>query len=228
MDKSNVDHLIFSSSCSVYGDADELPVTENTKVVKAKSPYGTTKIISEEIIEDISTHTDLRAISLRYFNPIGAHPSALIGEWPNGVPQNLVPFMTQAALGKRGELKVYGDDYNTPDGTPIRDYIYVEDLANAHVKALDYLLKRSDSSYEIFNVGTGKGNSVLELLNLFEESTGVNVPYQIVGRRSGDVVATYADVTKAKLTLNWEPQYTLKQALNSAYIWELNLSKSNL
>ncbi len=214
--------FIFSSSCTVYGQADEMPISENAPVKKAMSPYGNTKQIGEEIIRDTcKVHPGLKAISLRYFNPIGAHPSGEIGELPIGTPQNLVPFITQTAIGKRERLSVYGDDYPTGDGTCIRDYIHVMDLAEAHIVALKRLLeKRSENNYDVFNLGTGKGNSVLEVINTFEEVTGKKLPYKIADRREGDITAAYADTNKAHNVLNWKAKFTLGDALESAWKWE--------
>nr|WP_314603147.1 UDP-glucose 4-epimerase GalE [uncultured Capnocytophaga sp.] len=217
--------FIFSSSCTVYGQADELPVSENAPFKQAESPYGNTKQINEEIIRDTChISANIKAISLRYFNPIGAHSSALIGELPNGVPQNLVPYITQTAIGLRESLSVYGDDYPTPDGTCIRDYIHVVDLAKAHIAALERLLKENnESNYEVFNIGTGKGSSVLEVIKAFEKVTGQALPYKIVGRRAGDVVSAYANTYKANKELLWKAELTLEDALLSAWNWEKKL-----
>ncbi len=215
-------NFIFSSSCTVYGQADTLPISEDAPVKKAMSPYGNTKQIGEEIIEDTcKVHPNLKAISLRYFNPVGAHPSAEIGELPIGTPQNLIPFLTQTAIGKREQLSVYGNDYPTSDGTCIRDYIHVMDLAQAHIVALERLMQnKAESNYNVFNLGTGTGNSVLEVIKSFESSTGVDLPYKIVGRREGDITAAYADTEKANSVLNWKAKYTLDDALKSAWKWE--------
>ena len=215
-------NFIFSSSCTVYGQADSLPISENAPIKEANSPYGNTKQIGEEIIRDTcKVHPNLKAISLRYFNPVGAHPSAEIGELPIGTPQNLVPFITQTAIGKREQLSVWGDDYPTNDGTCIRDYIHVMDLARAHVTALTRLLNnQSDSNYDVFNLGTGKGNSVLEVINSFERATGKKLPYKIAGRREGDVIAAYADTNKANSVLHWKAEESLDEALKSAWKWE--------
>ena len=217
--------FIFSSSCTVYGQADELPVSENAPFKQAESPYGNTKQINEEIIRDTChISANIKAISLRYFNPIGAHSSALIGELPNGVPQNLVPYITQTAIGLRESLSVYGNDYPTPDGTCIRDYIHVVDLAKAHIAALERLLKENnESNYEVFNIGTGKGSSVLEVIKAFEKVTGQSLPYKIVGRRAGDVVSAYANTYKANKELLWKAELTLEDALLSAWNWEKKL-----
>ena len=217
--------FIFSSSCTVYGQADELPISENAPFKQAESPYGNTKQINEEIIRDTChISANIKAISLRYFNPIGAHSSALIGELPNGVPQNLVPYITQTAIGLRESLSVYGNDYPTPDGTCIRDYIHVVDLAKAHIAALERLLKENnESNYEVFNIGTGKGSSVLEVIKAFEKVTGQALPYKIVGRRAGDVVSAYANTYKANKELLWKAELTLEDALLSAWNWEKKL-----
>lgn len=214
--------LIFSSSCTVYGQADELPVTESALVKPAESPYGNTKQIGEEIIIDTCrVNPNLKAIALRYFNPIGAHESELIGELPLGVPQNLVPYITQTAIGLREQLSVYGDDYPTRDGTAIRDYIHVVDLAKAHVAALSRLLeKRAKENFEVFNVGTGTGSTVLEVITAFEKASGQKLNYKIVGRRAGDVVEAYAQTDKATNALGWKSQYSLEEALASSWAWE--------
>ena len=218
-------HFIFSSSCTVYGEADTLPITETAPIQPAQSPYGNTKQIGEEIIQDIcKVKSGLKAIALRYFNPIGAHPSALIGELPLGIPQNLVPYITQTAIGLRKELSVYGKDYPTRDGTAIRDYIHVVDLAKAHVAALNRLIQaKSSDNFEVFNVGTGKGSSVLEVIKTFEIATNQKLNYKIVGRRAGDVVAAYAQTDKAQDVLNWKSEHSLADALSSAWKWEQKL-----
>ncbi|MDT0641742.1 UDP-glucose 4-epimerase GalE [Zunongwangia sp. F363] len=222
-------NFIFSSSCTVYGQADNLPITENAPVKKAESPYGNTKQIGEEIIFDTcKVYSNLKAICLRYFNPIGAHPSAEIGELPIGTPQNLVPFITQTAIGKRKELSVFGNDYPTEDGTCIRDYIHVMDLARAHVVALKRLVNNEEeSNFEVFNLGTGQGNSVLEVINTFEESTGQKLPYKIANRREGDVIAAYADTEKANNELGWKADFSLSEALQSAWKWEKAVNERN-
>ncbi|PKV48124.1 UDP-glucose 4-epimerase [Aquimarina sp. MAR_2010_214] len=214
--------FIFSSSCTVYGQADELPITENAPVKVAESPYGNTKQIGEEIIRDTcKVHPALKAIALRYFNPIGAHPSAEIGELPIGVPQNLIPFITQTAIGLREQLSVFGDDYPTSDGTCIRDYIHVVDLAKAHVVALQRLLEdKNKSNYEVFNVGTGTGSSVLEVIQSFEKVSNQKLNYKIVERREGDITAAYADTTKANNELGWNSKSSLDDSLTSAWKWE--------
>ena len=214
--------FIFSSSCTVYGQADELPITENAPVKQAESPYGNTKQIGEEIISDTCKVTpSLKAIALRYFNPVGAHESGKIGELPIGVPQNLVPFITQTGIGIREQLSVFGDDYPTPDGTCIRDYIHVVDLAKAHVVALQRLLNnKNKSNYETFNLGTGKGSSVLEVVKAFEKVSGKKLNYKIVGRREGDIISAYADTNKANNELGWKTQLTMEDAMRSAWKWE--------
>jgi UDP-glucose 4-epimerase len=220
--KLNEASFIFSSSCTVYGQADELPITENAPVKPAESPYGNTKQIGEEIIRDIcKVQPNLRSIALRYFNPIGSHPSAEIGELPLGVPANLVPFITQTGIGMREQLSVFGDNYPTPDGTAVRDYIHVVDLAKAHVVALERLLNRKNkSNYEVFNVGTGTGSSVLQVIKSFEKVSGKELNYKIVERREGDVTEAYADTTKANKDLGWKPESTLDEAMASAWKWE--------
>lgn len=213
--------FIFSSSCTVYGQAEKMPITEDASIQIAMSPYGNTKQIGEEIITDTAKVTNINAILLRYFNPIGAHPSAEIGELPLGVPQNLVPFITQTGFGIRKELSVYGDDYPTPDGTAVRDYIHVVDLAKAHVIALKRLLdKKNLDKVEIFNLGTGKGSSVLEVIHSFEKVSGQKLPYKIVDRREGDVISAYANTDKANNVLGWKAESTLDQAMESAWKWE--------
>lgn len=215
-------NIIFSSSCTVYGEAERFPISEDAPIKKAMSPYGNTKQIGEEIITDTcKANGKLKAISLRYFNPIGAHPSAEIGELPMGTPQNLVPFITQTAIGKREQLSVFGNDYPTADGTCIRDYIHVMDLAEAHVVALERLLSsKAEDSYEVFNVGTGVGSSVLEVIEAFESASEENLNYKIVGRRPGDVIAAYAETSKANDVLGWKAKRNLEQALNDAWEWE--------
>jgi UDP-glucose 4-epimerase len=219
-------NFIFSSSCTVYGQAETMPITENASIQTAMSPYGNTKQIGEEIITDTAKVTNINAILLRYFNPIGAHPSTEIGELPIGVPQNLVPFITQTGFGLRKELSVYGDDYPTPDGTAIRDYIHVVDLAKAHVIALQRLLnKKNTSKVEIFNLGTGTGSSVLEVIHTFEKVSGKKLPYKIVGRREGDITSAYANTDKANDVLGWKAQSTLEEAMASAWKWEQKIRK---
>ena len=221
---NNLNNFIFSSSCTVYGQADELPITENALIKPAESPYGNTKQIGEEIISEVTKVSDLKAIALRYFNPIGAHESAKIGELPIGVPENLIPFVVQTAAGIREELFVFGSNYDTPDGTAMRDYIHVVDLAKAHIVALKRLLDgKNKSSFEIFNLGTGKGNSVLEVINSFEKVTGKKVNYKLVDRREGDITAAYADTTLANMELGWKAELSLDEALLSAWKWQQTL-----
>jgi UDP-glucose 4-epimerase len=214
-------NLIFSSSCTVYGQAEKMPITEDASIQVAMSPYGNTKQIGEEIITDVTKVTNINAILLRYFNPIGAHPTAEIGELPIGVPQNLVPFITQTGFGLRKELSVYGDDYPTPDGTAVRDYIHVVDLAKAHVIAMQRLLnKKNLAKVETFNLGTGTGSSVLEVINAFEKVSGQKLPYRIVDRREGDITSAYANTDKANNVLGWTAKSTLEEAMASAWKWE--------
>lgn len=221
MNKLEEPNFIFSSSCTVYGQAEKMPITEDASVQPAASPYGNTKQIGEEIITDTVKVTPIKAILLRYFNPIGAHPSAEIGELPLGIPQNLVPFITQTAIGLREKLAVFGDDYPTSDGTAVRDYIHVVDLAKAHVVALQRLLnKQNQAAVETFNLGTGKGSTVLEVIRAFEKVSGQKLNYQIVGRREGDITEAYANTDKANTVLGWKAQSTLEEALSSAWKWE--------
>jgi UDP-glucose 4-epimerase len=221
LEKKEEAHFIFSSSCTVYGQADVMPIDENAPIKPAMSPYGNTKQIGEEIITDVSKISNINATLLRYFNPIGSHPSAEIGELPLGVPQNLVPFITQTGIGLRKELMVYGNDYPTVDGTCIRDYIHVVDLAKAHVVALQRLLtKKNSEKIEIFNLGTGVGSSVLEVIASFEKVSGKPFPYKIVARREGDVTMAFASTDKANNVLAWKTESSLDQALESAWKWE--------
>ena len=217
--------FVFSSSCTVYGEPDKNPITEDAPTKKATSPYGATKQMSEDIITDVvKSGAPIKAILLRYFNPIGAHPSAEIGELPNGVPQNLVPYLTQTAIGVRKELSIFGDDYDTPDGSCIRDFINVVDLAKAHVVALSRMLEdKSDEKLEVFNIGTGEGLSVLQLLHAFEKATGVKVPHKIVGRREGDIVKIWADPKKANEVLGWKAQESIEDTMLSAWNWQKKL-----
>ena len=225
MQEFGVNKLVFSSSCTVYGQAQSLPVTEDSPILPATSPYGNTKQICEEIIRDTVAATAIKAVSLRYFNPIGAHSSALIGELPRGLPQNLVPFITQTAMGIRRQLQVFGNDYHTPDGSCIRDYIYVVDLAKAHVAALERMLGDGfGAPSEVFNLGTGTGRSVLELIRAFEQVTGKPLPYKIVGRRAGDIEQIWADPSKANRELNWRADTPLQTILQSAWAWEQQLA----
>ena len=221
LEKKPTANLIFSSSCTVYGQAEKMPITEDSSVQTAMSPYGNTKQIGEEIIIDAAKASSINAILLRYFNPIGSHPSAEIGELPLGVPQNLVPFITQTGIGLRQELSVYGDDYPTPDGTAIRDYIHVVDLAKAHVIAMQRLLnKKNQDKVETFNLGTGTGSSVLEVIHAFEKVSEQKLPYKIVARREGDITEAYANTHKANTILGWKAQSTLEEAMASAWKWE--------
>lgn len=224
-----INNFVFSSSCTVYGQPDKLPVTEKSPIKKATSPYGNTKKVAEDIIQDVVLAGEsIEAILLRYFNPVGAHPSALIGELPIGIPLNLVPYLTQTAIGIREELKVFGDDYNTPDGSAIRDYINVVDLSRAHVVAIKRLLEgKNKSGLETFNLGTGKGLSVLELINTFEQATGVKINYKIVGRREGDIEQVYADTTLANNVLGWKAEIPLEETLRSAWKWEQYIRQEN-
>jgi UDP-glucose 4-epimerase len=223
-----VPNLIFSSSCTVYGQPDVLPVTESTPFKPAESPYGQTKQMGEHILRDVcKANPGLNAISLRYFNPVGAHPSAKIGELPSGIPNNLVPYITQTASGKREHLKVFGKDYNTSDGTPIRDYIHVVDLAKAHVVALQRLLdQKQNINYEFFNLGTGKGSTVLEVIRAFESANHHQLNYKIVDRRPGDVEMVYADTTLANSELGWKADLDLEEMMRSAWNWEKQLAQN--
>jgi len=219
-------NLVFSSSCTVYGQPDRLPVTEDSPIKPAESPYGNTKQISEEIIRDaVNAHELLKAVSLRYFNPIGAHPSAEIGELPRGVPQNLIPYITQTAMGIRESLSVFGGDYDTPDGTCIRDYIHVVDLAKAHIKAIERMLGgKSAGRYEVFNIGTGAGYSVLDIIKSFERVSGVRLNYRITLRRAGDIEKIWADPSKANKALGWTAEENLDSMMSSAWAWQKKLS----
>lgn len=224
MQKLNNANLVFSSSCTVYGQATETPIKENAAIQPAISPYGNTKQIGEEIITDVANASNLNAILLRYFNPIGAHESCEIGELPLGIPANLLPYITQTAAGLRKELSVFGNDYPTEDGTCIRDYIHVVDLANAHLVALSRLLnKNSQENIETFNIGTGVGSSVLEVINTFEKISGKKLPYKIMPRRPGDVTSAFAETTKANKILGWQAKYTLADAVKSAWQWQEKL-----
>ena len=232
MPEFGIEGIVFSSSCTIYGqpDPENLPVTENAPIKPATSPYGNTKQINEEIIRDtIHAGAPFKSVILRYFNPIGAHPTTEIGELPNGVPQNLIPYLTQTAIGIRKELSVFGDDYNTPDGSCIRDYINIVDLAKAHVTAIDRLLGgKSAKDIEIFNLGTGCGVSVLELINTFEQATGVKVPHKIVARREGDIEQVWANPERANKVLGWKAQETLADTLASAWKWQLKLRERGI
>lgn len=231
MPRHAVKGIIFSSSCTVYGQPspENLPVTENAPIQKALSPYGNTKQVNEEIIQDyIHSGAPIKSVILRYFNPIGAHPSALIGELPNGVPMNLIPFVTQTAIGIRKQLKIFGNDYNTPDGTCIRDYIYVVDLAKAHVKAMERVLDNDGTAHvETFNIGTGKGVSTLEVVEGFEWATGVKVNWVYAPRREGDIEKVWADPTKANTVLGWKAETDLYDTLLSAWKWQLKLNEES-
>ena len=232
MPKYDVKGIIFSSSCTVYGQPTEenLPVTEKAPIQKALSPYGNTKQINEEIIQDyIHSGAPIKSIILRYFNPIGAHPSAFIGELPNGVPMNLIPFVTQTAIGIRKELKVFGNDYNTPDGTCIRDYIYVVDLAKAHVKAMERVLEHPETDkVEVFNIGTGRGLSTLEVVEGFEKATGVKLPWSFAPRREGDIEKVWGDVSKANKVLGWKAETPTEEVLASAWRWQKKLREDGV
>jgi UDP-glucose 4-epimerase len=229
MQENNLQNLVFSSSCTVYGQPDELPVTEQAPIKEAWSPYGHTKQISEKIIENTTKVTDIKGILLRYFNPIGAHESALIGELPIGIPNNLVPFITQTAIGKRDVLKVFGDDYDTPDGTAIRDYIHVVDLAKAHVVAIDRMIKgKNNKDLEVFNLGTGNGFSVLEVIRSFEKVAQTKLNYEIVERRPGDIEKVWADTVFANKELGWKAEKNIDEMMLSAWNWELKLKNQNI
>ncbi len=221
-------NFVFSSSCTVYGEPDQLPVTETSTVKPAESPYGNTKQIAEDILKDTArANRNLKVTALRYFNPVGAHSSALIGELPIGIPQNLVPFITQSAIGKRGPITVFGNDYNTPDGSCVRDYIHVVDLAKAHIAALKHMEdQEKDESFNVFNIGTGKGNSVLEIIDAFQSSTGVKLDYKIGARRGGDIEKIYGDVKKAEQQLGWKAELGLSEMMSSAWAWENYIKKN--
>ncbi len=226
MTANGISNLVFSSSCTVYGQPETIPVTEETPVLPAASPYGNTKQVGEEIIRDtVASRPGLKALALRYFNPVGAHESALIGELPIGVPANLVPYVTQTAIGIRQKLMVFGNDYTTPDGTCIRDFIHVVDLAKAHVKALELLVKQTDVNYyDYFNIGTGTGTSVQELIDTFERVTGVKLNYEFAPRRAGDIMEIYAEVSKSRDVLGWKAEKTLDEALADAWRWQQQLA----
>ena len=230
MAEKDVDGIVFSSSCTVYGEPDVNPVTEESPIKKATSPYGNTKQIAEDIITDvINAGAPFKSVLLRYFNPVGAHPSAEIGELPNGVPQNLVPYLTQTAMGIRKELSVFGDDYNTPDGSCIRDYIDVVDLAKAHVIAIERMLdNKSDEKIEIFNLGTGNGVSVLGLINAFEKATGVKVPYKIAPRREGDIEKVWANPARANNVLGWVADTPIEDTMRNAWAWQVKLRERGI
>jgi len=230
MPEFNVKGIVFSSSCTVYGEPDKNPIDETAPIKPAASPYGNTKQINEEIIQDyVTSGANIKSIILRYFNPVGAHPTAEIGELPNGVPQNLVPFITQTAMGIRKELSVFGDDYDTPDGSCIRDFINVVDLAKAHVVAMDRMLQdKSPEKVEIFNLGTGVGLSVLELIHVFEKVSGVKLNYKIVGRRAGDIVKIWAEPSKANNVLGWRAKETIEDTMSSAWKWQQKLREKGI
>ncbi len=231
MPQYDVKGIIFSSSCTVYGqpDPEYLPVREDAPIKPAESPYGNTKQVNEEIIRDtINSGSPIKAILLRYFNPIGSHPSAIIGEMPNGVPMNLIPYVTQTAMGIRKELKVFGNDYDTPDGTCIRDYIYVVDLAKAHVKAMERVLDTDNASLEVFNVGTGRGVSTKEIVDAFERATGVKLNWTFAPRRAGDIEKVWADPKKANEVLGWKAETNLDDTLRSAWNWQKRLRELNI
>ena len=226
MKDKGIQNIVFSSSCTVYGQPDVLPVTEATPRKDAESPYGNTKKIGEDILLDyVKSKPGIRVVALRYFNPVGAHLSAKIGELPMGTPQNLVPFITQTAAGIREKLTVFGNDYDTPDGSCVRDYIHVVDLADAHVKALGFLFEKPLDFYEVLNVGTGRGNTVLEVIHAFEKVNGIKLPYQIGPRRAGDVVKTWADTTKINQVLGWYPKYSLEDCMRDSWRWQLTLPR---
>ena len=228
MKTRQIRNIVFSSSCTVYGQPDQLPVKEDAPVMPAMSPYGNTKQVSEEILRDFTHSFPAQVIALRYFNPIGAHDSALIGELPIGVPQNLLPYVTQTAIGKRAQLSVFGNDYHTPDGTCIRDYIHVVDLAKAHVKAVERLVEqRAKQPFEVFNIGTGNGTSVLEIIKAFERVTGVKLNYRFEARRAGDIEQVWADTTLANQELGWKAEKSLDEMVDSAWKWEMRLGKAS-
>jgi UDP-glucose 4-epimerase len=225
MNEFDVKPIVFSSSCTVYGNPDQLPVGEDAPIKPAMSPYGNTKKVCEDILKDASTAHPIKVVSLRYFNPIGAHKSSLIGEFQSGPPHHLVPFITETATGKRAKLNIFGDDWNTADGTCVRDYIHVSDVAEAHINAMEYAIKQSDNTFNVFNIGTGDGYSVLEMVKSFEKTTGLKVPYEIVERRPGDVEAVYADTSKAAKELNFKTKRGIDEMLKSAWEWEQALAK---
>ncbi|MFZ6022903.1 MAG: UDP-glucose 4-epimerase GalE [Bacteroidota bacterium] len=225
MEKNEVKNIVFSSSATVYGEPDKLPVTEKTPFKKALSAYGSSKQMGEDILESITATGSIHAIALRYFNPVGAHASALIGELPRGIPNNLMPYITQTGIGKREKLTVYGNNYNTPDGTCIRDFIHVEDLAKAHIRAAERLINnKNESAFDVFNLGTGNGFSVLQLINAFQKITGTKLNFQIGDRRAGDIECIYADVSKANSVLGWKAALGLEDMISSSWKWETGLS----
>lgn len=224
MKEANVSKLVFSSSATVYGDPDLVPITEEAPLKTATNPYGATKQMAEQIISDIAKNGELSSVLLRYFNPIGAHPSGLLGELPIGTPNNLVPYVSQAAAGIRDKLTVFGDDYDTPDGSGVRDYIHVVDLAKAHIAAINYL-EKTENNVDVFNIGTGRGSSVLEVIQTFERVNNIKVPYEIGPRRSGDIGTCYASAEKAQKELGWEAELSLEDALRDTWTWQQNLEK---
>jgi len=224
MQEKGIKDIVFSSSCTVYGQPEVLPVTESTPRKDAESPYGNTKKVCEDVLVDfVTSKPGIRAISLRYFNPVGAHPSAKIGELPNGTPNNLIPYITQTAVGIREKITVFGDDYDTPDGSCIRDFIHVMDLADAHMKALEYLSQQEMDFYDVFNVGTGNGNTVLEVINTFEKVNDLKLNYEIGPRRAGDVIKIWADTQKINSVLGWQPSYSLEDSMRDSWNWQKGL-----
>jgi len=228
MKEFNVKHIVFSSSCTVYGEPDTLPVDEFAPIKPAMSPYGNTKKICEDILNDTTKVSDIRCILLRYFNPIGAHQTALIGEFQDGIPHHLIPYITETASGKREKLRIFGNDYNTPDGTCLRDYIHVVDIAIAHIAAIDRLMKNKDKSIKVFNLGTGIGYSVIDIVKAFEKATGIKINYEIVPRRAGDVEAVYADTRLANKELMWKAERSLEEMMRSAWEWEKALEREKV
>ena len=229
VEEFNIPAFVFSSSCTVYGNPDKVPVTEETPLKPAESPYGATKQMGEEIVREFVKNSKINAIALRYFNPVGAHPSAKIGEMPIGKPANLVPAITQTAIGKLSAMQVFGNDYPTRDGSCVRDYIHVSDIAHAHTLALDHMLSKSnDSRFEIFNLGSGVGCTVLEMINVFEKVSGTQLNYDIAPRRPGDVIAIYANNDKARKTLGWLPKYSTEDMMQTAWEWELRLKADKI
>lgn len=225
MNEFDVQPIVFSSSCTVYGNPDQLPVSEDAPIKPAISPYGNTKKVCEDILKDSSIAHPIKVVSLRYFNPIGAHESSLIGEFQSGPPHHLVPFITETATGKREKLNIFGGDWNTSDGTCVRDYIHVSDVAEAHINAMEYAMKQNNNSFNVFNIGSGNGYSVLEMVKSFEKTTGMKVPYEIIDRRLGDVEAVFADTTKATKELDFKTKRGIDEMLKSAWDWEQALAK---
>lgn len=226
LQEKQIKNFVFSSSCTVYGETTVCPVSEEMPRQAASSPYGHTKLLGEDILKSLAELGKMRVLALRYFNPIGAHPSALIGELPSGIPQNLVPYLTQTAIGKRAVLKIFGNDYPTQDGTAVRDFIHVMDLADAHIKAIKHILNNENVAYDTFNIGTGKGTSILELIEEFERVTQAELPYVFADRRPGDITAIYANAQKANKQLGWVPKFSLGDALKSAWKWEQQLENN--